>query len=91
MESIKIYFYGFIIMVAFVGVAVLIILIFWISKFKRTWFKSKKRESVPKEKKGKKEEQKTERLESSDQYDDGEQEVEMKVSEKKAGKYRELK
>ena len=53
-------------MVAFVGVAVLIILIFWISKFKRTLFKSKKRESVPKEKKGKKEEQKTERLESSD-------------------------
>ena len=79
-----------------VGFAVLIILLFWMSKFKRTWFKSKKKEVVEKKKtsgKKTKEEAKAERLESSDQYDDeNANEVEMKVSTKKKGnKYRELK
>lgn len=56
MDSIKIYFYGFIIVLSIVGAATLVILIFWISKCKRTWFKSKnkKEEESPKDKKDKK-------------------------------------
>ena len=44
MKSIKVYYYGFIILLSVVGFAVLVILIFWASKFKRHWFGSKKPE-----------------------------------------------
>jgi FtsZ-interacting cell division protein ZipA len=72
-------------LLSIVGCAVLIILLFWLSKFKRTWFKSKKKkeskerksESKDKKKKGKEENKNAERIESSDSIEYNE--VELKT------------
>lgn len=69
MKSIKVYYYGFIILLSLVGFAVLVILIFWASKFKRHWFgptKEKEVRASKSDKKRKKEEVKSEKLDSSD-------------------------